>query len=110
MRTLKELATSNRRVWFYIKDEALGHAFMNQAEEEGFHWANEKAMSKDDWYYTMAIRADMSLWYVSLYVWTLSFRGNIEGTPIRVDYEKYVSGCEDYICHESHFRGTVRFS
>ena len=107
MRTLKELAESSGRVWFYINNEALGHAFMTQAAEEGFHWANGKPMGKSSWNYAMAIRADMSLWNVSLYVWMLSFRGAIEGTPIRVDYEKYVSGCEDYFCHESHFKGTV---
>ena len=38
MRTLKELAEKEGRVWLFCRDQHTGMAFFRQAKEEGFRW------------------------------------------------------------------------
>ena len=100
MRTLKQLVEKAGKVWVYLDNEETGNAFLRQAREEGFRCGD-----KMSWFYVMALSSDMTVCYVSLFNWTFSFAGNVKGTPLRVDYEKYAAGEEDYLCHRSHFNG-----
>lgn len=53
--------------------------------------------------YVLAIRKDLTVGYVPLRCWTMAFQEKVQGTPVCVDYGKYIAGEEDYLCHESHF-------
>ena len=103
MCTLTELVKREKRVWIYVRNEAVGRAFMSQLKAEGFRWANGGWISVRDWNHTMGLHDDLTLWNVSLFNWTLSFSGRIGGTPMRIDYERYAAGEEDFLCYESHF-------
>ena len=48
--------------------------------------------------------SDLTPQYGDERVVPFSFAGEVQGTPFRVDYEKYVAGEEDYLCHSSHFK------
>lgn len=106
MRTLKQLAEREGRLWVYLDNEKVGKAFLRQAQEEGFRFCDGRPLHSISWQYVFGLHSDMTVWYVSLFNWTLSFAGNVKGTPARVDYEKYMAGEEDYFCHTSHFRRT----
>ena len=105
MRTLKQLVEKAGKVWVYLDNEETGNAFLRQAREEGFCCCDGSSLRRMSWFYVMALRSDMTVCYVSLFNWTFSFAGNVKGTPLRVDYEKYAAGEEDYLCHRSHFNG-----
>ena len=105
MRTLKQLAEKEGRVWVYLDNRKVGKAFLRQAREEGFRCCDGSSLRWMSWFYVMALYSDMTVWTASLFNWTLSFAGDVKGTPVRVDYEKYMAGEEDYLCHQSHFKG-----
>ncbi len=105
MRTLKQLVGKEGRVWVYLDNENVGKAFLRQAQEEGFRCGNGSSPRRMSWFYVMALHSDMTVCYVSLFNWTLSFAGDVKGTPVRIDYEKYAAGEEDYLCRRSHFNG-----
>ena len=98
LRTLKQLVENEGKVWVFLDSEETGNAFLRQAREEGF-----RCSDKMSWFYVMALSSDMTVCYVSLFNWTFSFAGNVKGTPLRVDYKKYASGEEDFLCRQSHF-------
>ena len=105
LRTLKQLAEKEATVWVYLDNRKVGKAFLRQAREEGFRCCDGSSLRWMSWFYVMALHSDMTVWTVSLFNWTLSFAGDVKGTPVRVDYEKYMAGEEDYLCHQSHFKG-----
>ena len=105
MRTLKRLAEKEGTVWVYLDNRKVGKAFLRQAREEGFRCSDGSSLRWMSWFYVMALHSDMTVWTVSLFNWTLSFAGDVKGTPVRVDYEKYAAGEEDYLCRRSHFNG-----
>lgn len=104
MRTLKQLVEKEGRVWVYLTNEKVGKDFLWQAEKEGFLCSDGSALHRMSWFYVMALQSDRTVCYVSLFNWTFSFAGKVQGTPLRVDYEKYAAGDEDYLCHSSHFK------
>jgi hypothetical protein len=100
MRTLKELAEKEGTVWVYLDSRKVGKDFLRQARSEGFRC---RGMT---WDHLMAIHSDLSVWYLPIFIWYRSYCGQVGGTPLRIDYEKYRSGEADYLCHTSHFRQT----
>ena len=106
MRTIRQLFEQDKRVWVYLSGKAIGREFMRQARQEGFHWPDGKKLHPWQWFYVLGIQEDLTVWNLSLSVWKLSFRGTIEGTPLRIDYEKYRSGEENDLCEISHFSQT----
>ena len=104
MRTLKQLTEKEGKIWAYLANEEIWKAFLRQAEEEGFR--RGRGLSFDDipFHWVMSLDRGMEICYVTLFNWTFSFAGEIEGTPLRIDYEKYKAGEEDYICREAHFK------
>ena len=45
--------------------------------------------------------------HLPMFVWHRSFSADIEELPKRVEFLKYLSGDEDYICRESHFKAAI---
>ena len=105
LRTLKQLAEKEGKVWVYLDNEEAGKAFLRQAQEEGFHFGDGVCPCAREWFYVMGLHSDMTICYASLYNWTLSFAAHAEGTPVRIDYEKYMAGEADFLCHQSHMNG-----
>lgn len=100
MRTLKALVEENENVWIYCKDEPLQVRFLEQLEEEGFLALNGQKPTELFHHQLYGINDDMTMGYLAVMIWWMTFKD--EDTHIRVDYEKYISGEEDYFCHTPH--------
>ena len=102
MRLLKSLIEENESVWIYCKDEALQIQFLEQAENEGFLALNGQKPTELFHHQLYGINDDMTMGYLAVMIWCMTFKQG--DTHVRVDYDKYISGDEDYICHESPFK------
>ena len=101
-RTLKALAELDGRVYVYLANDEAGKAFLAQAELEGIQFGDGAAPTSRPYATVMALNKDGTMNYVGTNG-MIAFRASADtiGTEklIRVDYEKYVSGVEDYRYH-----------
>jgi len=107
MRQLKELLKNNDRVWIYCEDKALQLQFLSQAEEEGFHALNGDLPTQLSPHPLYGIHDDMTMGYLSIMIWCLSFPENGADPYFRVDYKRFISGEDDYVCHTPHFKPVI---
>ena len=107
MRSLKELLKMSDRVWIYCENKELQKQFLVQAEEEGLLALNGESPTELVLHPLYGIHDDLTMGYLSIMCWHLSFPENGADPYFRVDYRKYVSGEEDYICHTPHFRPLI---
>ena len=95
MRTIKSLASNEKKVYIYLRNTAIQLRFMSDAEREGITYGDgtkPTERSVDD---IMALRPDGTICF-------LGWAGRVcyhyvKNTSIRVDYEKYIDGADDYI-------------
>lgn len=102
MRTITDLVKNEPRVWSYLSIGELCREFFRQAKEEGFCFGD---LPCEQWVVgpVIGVHADRQMGHLPIFIWHQSFAVNFQGVPTRVDYERYIAGEEDYICHESHF-------
>ena len=108
MRTLKSLVKNASTVWFYCANEELQKQFLKQAETEGFLALNGQKPTELFCQHFYGINDDMTMGYLSNMIWCLTFRTG-KDTHVRVDYEKYICGEEDFSCHKTKLK-CVRYS
>ena len=96
MRTIKNLVeNTNKRVYVHLVDENTCLSFIEQAEKEGYTFADEKKLSErkiDNFY---AINKDKTLNHIHTMgriAWQCRNK-----KILRVDYNKYISGDSNYI-------------
>ena len=95
MRTIKELITSEKKVYILLKTKAIQYRFMSDAEREGITYGDmAKATERhvDD---IMALRPDGTICF-------LGWAGRMcyhhkKDNVLRIDYEKYIDGANDYV-------------
>jgi len=99
MRTIKELSKKNGRVYVYLANVAIGERFMQQAEDEGFMFADGKKPTERCFAEIMAVNGNMTINFVGTNG-RIAFGSGVQTVGgeklIRVDYEKYITGVEDY--------------
>ena len=107
MRQIKDLIQDKEKVWIYLSTDEVARRFIKQAVAEGFHWSNGEPLTEDTKGFLFGVHQDMSIAHLAMYIWCMAFQchGNIPGTPMCIDYEKYINGELDYICHEPHIKG-----
>jgi len=105
MRLLRKLIEHNDVVWFYCRNKELSKLFLAQCEREGFSTLDNSKPTELFHHKFYGIFDDFTMGYLSNMIWCLTFQTGHDN-HIRVDYEKYISETEDYICHET---GTRRF-
>lgn len=99
MRNVTELSKSNGKVYVYLRNEVIVRKFLKDAENEGFTFGDgEKPTARpgNDLY---VVNCD---WRISHVGWAghMAFRSAKrigEHKLIRVDYEKYLLGEEEYL-------------
>ena len=98
-RTLKALTKMDGRVYVYLENDEAGKAFLAQAEAEGLLFEDVAAPTSRPYATVMAINHDSTLNYVGANG-MIAFRAGADTIGgeklIRVDYEKYASGAENY--------------
>lgn len=99
MRTIKNLLTLEGRVFIYLKSKNICSIFLNNAEEEGFTFGDGVKPTQREGADIFALHQDWTLNYVG-WAGHMAFHhpDAVIGEPlIRVDYGRYLSGCDDYI-------------
>ena len=99
MRTVSNLSQLDRRVYVYLTNAQIGDQFMLQAEDEGFTFHDGTLPSARCYDNIMVVNRDKTLNYVGANG-RIAFGAGAEtiGSEllIRVDYEKYLSGDDNY--------------
>lgn len=103
MRLLKDLLNDNSTAWIYCESEALQKYFLIQAENEGFKAVNGQKPSELFHHQLYGINDDMTVGYLAVMIWSLTFQTGTD-ERVRIDYSKFISDEEDYICHSTQLK------
>lgn len=97
MNTVKNLLSLDGRVYVYVPDEKIAARFLENAQSEGFT-VGDKKPTEAGYSDIFALNGDMTLSYPG-FIGHMAFRSPkaCSFKLIRVDYERYLSGSEDYI-------------
>ena len=90
MRQISELFNKHERVWFSLPGEESQRQFLQAIHD----YDPASTATLDQIGSHMAYGLDKQLRYVSRLVWTQTF--GQEGFPVRVDFQKYICGSEDF--------------
>ena len=95
MRQMNELFNKHERVWFSLLGEESQRQFLQAIHE----YDPASTVAPDQIGRHMAYGKDKQLHYISWLVWTQTFGQG--GFPVRVDFQKYISGAEDFYIKEA---------
>ena len=101
MRSLKSLIEKNKKVWFYCGTEAFHSRFLEQAEKEGFITMSGENPTSLSLQHLYGINGDGTMGYISHFIWLKSFHADNKDI-LRIDYDQFISGEDDYISHIPH--------
>lgn len=96
MRTIRELIGVGDKVYILLRSEAIRYRFMAGATMEGIGYGDGMAATErmaDD---VMALCPDGTICYIG-WAGRMGYHNFRCDTIVRIDYEKYISGAEDYI-------------
>ena len=102
MRTVGELLLNNGRIYVWFSSRDLCRQFLEQAEREGFRFGDGARPTKRDLDEFLAISPDWTLNYIGgmgrLAFWSSKYVGvgRDRQKIIRINYEKYIEGSDDY--------------
>lgn len=98
MRTIKELINNEKKVYIFLRTEDIRHRFMSDADQEGITFGDGVKASEREADEIMALQDNGTICF-------LGWAGHMcyyhsKDTATRIDYEKYVYNCEDYLITE----------
>lgn len=104
MRNVTELSKLNGKVYVYLKDEMIARRFLQDAENEGFTFGDGEKPTARPGNNLYVVNRD---WTISHVGWAghMAFQSAKyvgEQELIRVDYERYLSGEEDFVIDKNH--------
>ena len=99
MRNVTELSKLNGKVYVYLRDEVIARRFLQDAENEGFTFGGGEKPTARPGNNLYVVNCD---WTISHVGWAghMAFQSAKrigEQELIRVDYEKYLLGEEEYL-------------
>lgn len=101
-RTITELSKKNGRVYVYLANVTIGEKFLQQAENEGFTFGDGVKPTERCYAEIMAVNHDLTINFVGTNG-RIAFGGGAKTVGgeqlIRVDFEKYAAGEQDYEYH-----------
>lgn len=95
MRTVRELIHTEKKVYILLRNEATRECFVHDAEREGVTYGDKVPLSERSVDDIMALQSDGTICFLGA-IGRMCFQANPENV-LRVDYEKYVSGEDDFI-------------
>ncbi len=103
MRNVTELSKLNGKVYVYLKDEVISRRFLQDAENEGFTFGDGEKPTARPGNNLYVLNCD---WTISHVGWAghMAFQSAKyvgEQELIRVDYERYLSGEEDFVINKN---------
>ena len=103
-RTIKNLSQMNGKVYVYLANAEIGNQFLRSAENEGFRFGDGAKPTSRNYAEIMAVNKEQTINFVGSNG-RIAFGSNakIAGQSlIRIDYEKYAAGAEDYYYSGKH--------
>ncbi|MCC8098648.1 MAG: hypothetical protein LIO78_01090 [Clostridiales bacterium] len=104
-RTLTALTKLNGRVYIYCGDRKTQQQFIEDAENEYFHYGDGVSLQERMPDSIMALNKDKTVNFIG-FAGTMAFHyadhfntGKDSIPLIKVDYRKYAAGCQDFIYH-----------
>ncbi len=95
MRTIKQLISKEQKVYILLKNKAIQFRFMSDAEYEGITFSDDAKPTERRMDDIMALQADGTICYLG-WAGRMCYH-NRKHNIMRVDYEKYISGKDDYL-------------
>lgn len=102
-RTLTALTKLNGRVYVYCGDEKTRQKFIEDAENEYFHYGDGVSLRERKPDSIMALNKNQTVNFIGFagtmaFRWADHFNSGKDAIPlIKVDYRKYVAGYKDFI-------------
>lgn len=99
MRNVTELSKSNGKVYVYLRNEVIIRKFLKDAENEGFTFGDGEKPTARPGNNLYVVNRDWTICYVGWagHIAFQSAKRIGEQELIRVDYEKYLLGEEEYL-------------
>lgn len=94
MRTINQLINKDRKVYVLLNGRAIGYRFLSDAEREGFLFGDGVKPTEREPGDIMALLSESEICYVG---WAGHMCYHNDPQVIRVDYEKYIDGNDDYL-------------
>ena len=107
-RTIEDLRnTIKGKIYIYLGNEKIGKQFMQDAENEGYRFGKINP-TENGWSNIIALEKRKQLSYVG-FVGHMNFQcnGGSDGGLTRIDYEKYVNGCKNFIFKNKPLKETT---
>ena len=110
MRTIRQLLLQHERVWFYLRDEETEILFAQELNEMDAKYLNGNRIFPSNCSPIMSVHRDGRVAHLMIMIWNASFSPAFKNhsakeisNVLKVDYQKYRNGCDDYICKKSEF-------
>ena len=100
MRTIKQLINNEKKVYILLNNKAIQYRFMSDAEREGIMYGNNVKPTELPVEDIMALKPDGTICFLGWAGHACFYYGG--KTAIRIDYEKYIDGMDDYIIKKSY--------
>lgn len=104
-RTIRELAKQDGKVYVYLANDEIGNQFMQQAEDEEFTFGDGVKPTARGYAEIMAVNHNIIINFVGANG-RIAFGSGVKKIGdenfIRVDFEKYIAGNEDYSFDGKH--------
>ena len=104
MRNVTELSKLNGKVYVYLKDEMIARRFLQDAEKEGFTFGVGEKPTARPGNNLYVVNPDQTIshvgWAGHMAFQSAKYVGEQE--MIRVDYEKYLIGEENYVINKNN--------
>lgn len=94
MRTIKELMNRKQKVYIFLSTEAIRNRFARDAEREGITFGDGVKPTERKMDDIMALQGDGTICFLG-FAGRMNYYYN-KTTVIRIDYERYIDGCNDY--------------
>ena len=95
MRTIKELINNEKKVYILLRNKAIQYRFMSDAERECITYGDNVKPTERQVDDIMALKSDGTICFLG-WAGRMSYHHS-KNTSIRIDYEKYIDGSDDYL-------------
>lgn len=95
MRTIRNLINQEKKVYILLRTKAMQYRFMSDADREGVTFGDGKKATDRVVEDIMALKADGTICFLGWAGHMCYHQGG--NAAIRIDYEKYIDGADDYV-------------
>lgn len=110
MRSIQDLLKEGKKLWVYLRDQETEQKFVEELNQLGGKYLNGAQVTTQNCSPIMAVHPELRVAHLMIMIWNASFSPNFQkhysgdvNKILKVDYEKYINGEDDFICVKSDF-------